>query len=301
MKTNGSRPWTASPLRSLLFVPGWKEKYLAKAEHLEADAFIFDWEESVPPQEKDTARRLTRNALQTGAFATSGKIIRLNHIRSAWFAEDLEACRNLSLDALLLPGVGNPQDAKQALGKIEDVLPQIPVMLLVETATAVVNARAILRVSDRITALVLENNSLSASLKLYPSADREGLLFAMSKILLTARAMKRMAIDGAYLNFTEDETFELHCRQARNLGFDGKTVIHPNQILYANEAFGPTREDIRRAERIVSALAESRASGQAISVLDGHVVEPAEAENAERILAMAAAFDKTKYQTQELK
>lgn len=295
------RSLAARARRSMLFVPGWKEKYLAKSAYLEADSLIFDWEESVPPQEKDTARRLTLTALSSGEFRAAEKVIRINHVGSAWFEDDLAACGKLDFDALLVPGVGNPADMRTLLERLDRELPHLPVMLLVETAEAVLNAGAILAVSERITALVMENNSLSASLKLYPSTDREGLLFAMSHVVLTARAMKRSAIDGAYLNFTEDETFELHCRQARHLGFDGKTVIHPNQILYANEAFGPTREDIRRAERIVAALAESRASGQALSVLDGHVVEPTEAENAERILAMAAAFNKTKIKTQELR
>ncbi|TGK03379.1 CoA ester lyase [Leptospira selangorensis] len=274
------------PRRSLLFVPGWKKRYLEKSKELDVDSLIFDWEESVPPQEKENARHLVEETLGSFEFSKRERIIRINHWQSPWFQEDLQTLKKIRPDSVIIPGIQTAEDISFVLEKINSVLPNLPVLVLIEHAKAVLQAESILKTSEQILALVLENNSLSASLKLYPSSEREGLLFSLSHLVLVCRAYQRIVIDGAYLNYTQPETFELHCRQARNLGFDGKTIIHPNQILYANEAFRPKDSEVVRAEKIVSALEQTKREGFAICVVEGHVIEPIEVENANRILSL---------------
>ncbi|TGN11863.1 FumA C-terminus/TtdB family hydratase beta subunit [Leptospira ilyithenensis] len=274
------------PRRTLLFVPGWKERYLEKATQMPVDSLIFDWADSVPPMEKENARKMVIQSFTKHSYGSKEKIIRINRPGSPWFEEDKQSLKSAKPDAVLITGVRIKADVELILDQINEALPGVPLLILIENAKAVLEAESMLGLSEQIIALVTENNSISQSLKLYPNIERQGLTFSLSQIVLAARAHGRAAIDGAFLNFSSSETFELHCRQARNLGFDGKTLIHPNQILYANEAFRPKTTELVRAKQIIESLEKSKGLGEALAVVDGHIIEQLEIEGAKRILAL---------------
>ncbi len=260
--------------RSLLFLPASNARAIEKARELPVDLIILDLEDAVREEEKAEARRLAVEATKAG-FGDRPVAIRVNPAGSRHFGEDVTAVRHATIDYLVL--------AKAESGKeVHDAgwLVSKPVLAMIETPRGVIDAATI---APSCAGLIAGVNDLTASLGLPAQKERQGLIFALQRIVLAARAADIAVFDGVYNTLEADEGFEAECRQGLAWGFDGKTVIHPSQIETANRLFGPTEAELAEARRLVAA-----ASGGA-QRHEGRMVEAMHVEAARRLIARARA------------
>ena len=274
------------PYRSVLYIPGSKERALDKARDLPTDAIIFDLEDAVAPDAKAGARATLVAALREGGYGKRIKIVRINALTTAWGLEDARALREAGADAMLLPKVNAASDVDNLVDVIGSGL---PIWTMMETPVSVFNAREI-AAHAQVAGLVAGTNDLTKDLGCRVRTDRLPLMAALQMIVMAARAARIVAIDGVYNRFRDGDGLKTECEQGRDLGFDGKTLIHPSQIEIANTAFAPTNSEIDLAERLIAAYEESRASGQGIAVVDGQIVENLHIVAAQRILDRAQAI-----------
>ena len=273
------------PYRSVLYIPASKERALDKARSLDVDAIIFDLEDAVTPDAKVEARDTLKAALQEGGYGARAKIIRLNGLDSAWGREDAEAMKDAAADAFLLPKVGSAADVEALaaiIGKDKDI------WAMIETPMGVMKAEEI-AAHPQMKGFVAGTNDLAKELNCRFRADRLPMITSLSMMLLAAKAHGIVVIDGVYNQFKDDEGLAAECAQGRDMGFEGKTLIHPAQVAVCNEAFSPSAEEIDLAERQIAAFEETEASGQGVAVVDGKIVENLHVETARKILALAEA------------
>jgi len=273
------------PYRSVLYIPASKERALDKARSLDVDAIIFDLEDAVTPDAKVEARDTLKAALQEGGYGARAKIIRLNGLDSAWGREDAEAMKDAAADAFLLPKVGSAADVEALaaiIGKDKDI------WAMIETPMGVMKAEEI-AAHPQMKGFVAGTNDLAKELNCRFRADRLPMITSLSMMLLAAKAHGIVAIDGVYNQFKDDEGLAAECAQGRDMGFEGKTLIHPAQVAVCNEAFSPSAKEIDLAERQIAAFEETEASGQGVAVVDGKIVENLHVETARKILALAEA------------
>ncbi|MCH9824256.1 MAG: CoA ester lyase [Alphaproteobacteria bacterium] len=273
------------PYRSVLYIPASKERALDKARSLDVDAIIFDLEDAVTPDAKVEARDTLKAALQEGGYGARAKIIRLNGLDSAWGREDAEAMKDAAADAFLLPKVGSAADV-EALAAI--IGKDKGIWAMIETPMGVMKAEEI-AAHPQMKGFVAGTNDLAKELNCRFRADRLPMITSLSMMLLAAKAHGIVAIDGVYNQFKDDEGLAAECAQGRDMGFEGKTLIHPAQVAVCNEAFSPSAEEIDLAERQIAAFEETEASGQGVAVVDGKIVENLHVETARKILALAEA------------
>jgi len=285
-------PASIRPRRSVLFLPGSNPRAIEKARELPADGVIFDLEDAVAPEAKNAARAAVASALTAGGYGPRELILRVNPQGSAWGPADLAAAATLPIDAVLLPKVENAESVRLALDRLAALgaPPALDVWCMIETPLGVLAAPQIAAAGPRLAALVLGTSDLSKDLRVRETRDRLPLLTALGLVLLAGRAHGRAILDGVHLDLADAEGFAASCRQGRELGFDGKTLIHPQQIAPANAAFSPSDEDVARAGRLIAAYAEATAAGKGAIRLDGRLVEALHVEEARRILALAAAI-----------
>ena len=273
------------PFRSVLYIPGSKERALEKARCLPVDAIIFDLEDAVAPDAKASARQTLADALKTGGYGKRAKIVRINALTTEWGWEDVRALKDAGADAILLPKVNSVSD----VDVLADLIgPNMPIWTMMETPVSVFNAREI-AAHRQVEGLVTGTNDLTKDLAARSRADRLPLMLALQSIVMAARAARIVAVDGVYNRFRDGDGLKVECEQGRDLGFDGKTLIHPAQIEITNTAFAPTNSEIELAERQIAAYEDSQASGQGIAVVDGQIVENLHVVAAKRILAKAQA------------
>ena len=280
------------PRRSVLYMPGANPRVLEKARTLPADALIFDLEDAVAPEAKDGARAIVAAALAAGGYAPREVIVRVNALDTVWGHADLAAAATLPVDAVLLPKVENADRVRSSLALLDasGAPPELPVWCMVETPKGALAAADIAAASPRIGALVMGTSDLVTELHALATRDRLPLLTALGLVLLAARAHGLAAFDGVHLDLADEDGFVAACRQGRELGFDGKTLIHPKQIAAANTTFAPSGEDIERARRIVAAYAEAERGGKGVVVVGGRLVEALHVAEARRSLALAKAI-----------
>ena len=280
------------PRRSVLFMPGSNPRALEKARVLPADGLIFDLEDAVAPEAKETARTAVAAALTTGDYAPRELVVRINPLDTIWGHADLAVAATLPIDAVLLPKVENAERVRLTIDLL-DVLgaaPELAVWCMIETPLGVLAAAEIAGASPRIAALVLGTSDLTADLHARPNRDRLPLLTALGLVLLAGSAHGRAILDGVHLDLGDAEGFAAACRQGRDLGFDGKTLIHPDQIAPANAAFAPNAEEAARARRLIAAYAEAEAAGKGAVRFEGRLVEALHLEEARRTIALADAI-----------
>ena len=276
---------TPRPYRSVLYIPASKERALDKARGLDVDAIIFDLEDAVTPEAKVEARDTLKAALKEGGYGARAKIIRLNGLESAWGRADAEALKDAEADAFLLPKVGSAADVEALaaiIGKDKDI------WAMIETPMGVMRAEEI-AAHPQMKGFVAGTNDLAKELNCRFRADRLPMITSLSMMLLAAKAHGIVAIDGVYNQFKDDEGLAAECAQGRDMGFEGKTLIHPAQVTVCNAAFSPSAEEIDLAERQIAAFEEVEASGQGVAVVDGKIVENLHIETARKILALAEA------------
>ena len=285
----------AAPIRlrrSVLFLPGANPRALEKARALPADGLIFDLEDAVAPDGKDNARASVAVALRAGGYAPRELILRVNPLETPWGHADLAAAATLPLDAVLLPKVENAERVRLAIDLLDALgaPPELAVWCMIETPLGVLAAAEIAAASPRIGALVLGTSDLTKDLHAKEARDRRPLLTALGLVLLAGRAHGRAVLDGVHLDLDDAEGFAAVCRQGSELGFDGKTLIHPTQIDPANAAFSPTAEEAVQARRIIAAYAEAAGAGKGAVRIDGRLVEALHVEAAHRTVALVEAI-----------
>jgi citrate lyase subunit beta / citryl-CoA lyase len=278
--------------RSLLFVAGSNPRALEKARALPADGLIFDLEDAVAPMAKEEARTAVMAALAAGGYGGRELVLRVNALDTPWGHADLAAAATMPIDGVLLPEVENPDRVRlvAALLNALEAPPERTIWCMLETPLGILDARPIAAASPRLAALVLGSSDLTKDLHAAHTRDRLPLMTALQLVLLAARAYGLAALDGVHLDLSDDEGFALACRQGRELGFDGKTLIHPKQIEAANTAFAPSAEEVAWSRRIIAAYAEAERSGKGVVLVDGKLIENLHVDNARRVVAVAEAI-----------
>ena len=272
------------PYRSALYIPGSRPRALDKARGLPVDVILFDLEDAVSPDEKTTARATLAEELGKGGYGNRLKVVRINGLDTGWGTEDAKAADAMDCDAVLLPKVNSAADV-DALAAITGK----PIWAMMETPLGVLNALEI-AAHPKLEGFVLGTNDLAKDLNTRHRADREPLLTSLQLCLLAARAHGVVAVDGVYNAFKDEDGFKVECEQGRDMGFDGKTLIHPAQVAIANAAFAPTQAEIDLATRQIAAFAEAEAEGQGVAVVDGKIVENLHIVTAKATLAKAKAI-----------
>src|SRR5690242_3791170 len=280
------------PRRSVLYLPGSNPRALEKARVLPADALIFDLEDAVAPDAKEAARATIAAALSEGGYAPRELILRVNGLDTVWGHADLGVAATLPIDAVLLPKVESADRVRLAVALLNALgaPPELAVWCMIETPLGVLQAAEIAGASPRLAGLVLGTSDLTKDLNARETRDRLPLMTALGLVLLAARAYGIAVLDGVQLDLTDQAGFVASCRQGRDLGFDGKTLIHPTQIEPANAAFAPDTDEIARARRLVIAYTEGIAAGKGAIRHEGRLVEALHVEAARRTLALAEAI-----------
>jgi len=275
----------ARPYRSVLYIPGSKERALEKAKGLPVDAIIFDLEDAVAVEEKPAARALLAETLKAGGYGNRAKIVRINGLEAEWGRDDIAAFVGADIDAILIPKVGSAADVQA----VADLIPDVALWAMMETPRGMLNAAEI-AAHPRMKGFVMGTNDLAKELKCRFRPDRLPMLTGLQLCLMAARAEGIVAVDGVYNAFRDDDGLRAECAQGRDMGFDGKTLIHPAQLAIANAAFAPTEDEIDLARRQIEAFEKAEAEGQGVAVVDGKIVENLHIVTAKETLAKAAAI-----------
>ncbi|RHW27396.1 CoA ester lyase [Nocardioides immobilis] len=278
------------PLRSVLYMPSSNERALEKAKTIAADAIIFDLEDAVAPDAKPSAREAAAAAVQSGEYGRRELIIRVNGIGTEWHDDDIKAAAAAGPDVVLVPKVNSAEevyelvDALGAAGAPEHT----KLWAMVETPIAMLNALSIAQASERLTGFVMGTNDLVKELYAEHVPGRQPVITGLGLALLAARAAGIVIIDGVYNDVKNLEGFLAEVEQGRQMGFDGKTLIHPGQVEGANEGFAPSEQAIEDARGLIQAWEDGKGSG--VVTYNGRMVENLHVESAERTLAIADAI-----------
>jgi len=270
------------PTRSALYIPGSKPRALDKARGLTCDVILFDLEDAVAPDAKIEARSTLHDALAQGGYGGRLKLVRINGLDTDWGADDARAAAKMPCDGVLVPKVSSPAD----LDAVADLVPDLPLWAMMETPLGILNAQTI-AAHPRLEGFVIGTNDLAKDMG---SRTRAALTTALQHCLLAARAAGIVAIDGVYNAYQDEDGLQRECIEGRDMGFDGKSLIHPAQLDTANAVFGPTAEDIDLAHRQIAAFDAAVAEGQGVAVLDGRIVENLHIVTARATLAKADAI-----------
>ena len=282
---------TTRPRRTVLYLPGSNARALEKARSLATDALILDLEDAVAPDAKSTAREQVAAAVTAGGFGHREVLVRVNGADTDWFEPDIAAVAAAPPDGVLVPKVSSAADvaeveaALSAAGAPDD----LPMWAMLETPRAVLDAAAITAASDRLVGFVMGTNDLAKELRSAHVPGRAPLLTSLAWCLLAVRDAGKTIVDGVYNDLDDAEGFAAECRQAVELGFDGKTVIHPRQLEACNAAFTPTDSEVAHASRVIEAFEAASAEGKGVVTVDGKLIENLHVEQARRTLAVVEA------------
>jgi citrate lyase subunit beta/citryl-CoA lyase len=279
------------PRRSVLYMPAANERALEKAKALPCDAIIFDLEDAVAPDAKPVARDRAAAAVRSGDYGRRELTIRCNGLTTPWGEDDLAAAAEAGPAAVVVPKVDSARYVDEIAARLDRVTSTapIPIWAMIETPTAILDVRAI-AAHQRVDALVLGTNDLARELRAPLVPGRANLVPHLARALLAAREAGKVALDGVYNDVTDTAGFEAECRQAVELGFDGKTLIHPGQVEPANRAWTPSSDEIALAQRIIDAFTAAEAEGRGVVTVDGRMIENLHVANARRTLAVADAI-----------
>ena len=281
------------PRRSALYMPGSNARALEKARSLPADALILDLEDAVSPDAKRDARQEIVNALdQRDAYAWRELIVRVNGLDTPWGHSDLSAMARARAGAILLPKVEGSDTVRRALHVLDlaGAPPSLPIWCMIETPRGVLRVEEIAD-TERVQCLVMGTSDLTKDLHAHHTKNRLPMLASLEICLLAARAARISILDGVHLDLADEAGFVESCRQGREFGFDGRTLIHPKQIEAANEAFGPSPDEVAWARRIIDAYDAARAAGKGVVVVDGKLVENLHVLEARRLVALAESIE----------
>lgn len=280
---------TPRPRRSALYLPGNKDRALEKAKFLPADVLIFDLEDAVGPDAKAESRTRVCSAVASAGYRPREVVVRINGAGTDWHEDDLTAVAASAADAVLVPKVETGHEV-EALANTLDRLGaprSLQLWAMIETPRAILRAEEIASASERLTVLVVGTNDLVNDLHGRHVPGRAPVAPALSWAVLGARAAGKSILDGVYNAIDDEAGFRAEATQGREMGFDGKTLIHPGQVGPANELFGPSEKELADARRIVSAYQEAQAAGASVITVDGRMIESLHVRDAQRILGLA--------------
>jgi citrate lyase subunit beta/citryl-CoA lyase len=278
------------PLRSVLYMPSSNERALEKAKSIACDGLILDLEDAVAPDAKPAARDAACAAAASGEYGRRTVTIRVNGIGTEWHEADLEAAAQAGPDAVVVPKVNSAAEVRQLVDALEryGAPDRTTLWAMVETPVAILDALAIARASERLSTLVMGTNDLVKELYAEHVPGRAPILPSLHTALLAARAAGIAILDGVYNDVKDTDGFLAECRQGREMGFDGKTLIHPGQVEGANEAFAPSEQAVEDARGLIRAWEDGRGSG--VVTYNGRMVENLHVESARRTLAIDEAI-----------
>ena len=279
------------PRRSVLYMPGANTRALEKAKTLAADSLILDLEDAVAPDAKVAARQNILTALQTG-FGYREAVVRINGLNTPWGLDDLKTFANSKADAIVLPKVESAAQVQEVAKVLKErnARPDLTIWAMIETPKAIFKLEEISGSHPLLEALVLGTSDLVKDLHARHTPSRVETQTALSLSILAARAFGLCVLDGVHLSLDDEAGLKQSCIQGRDMGFDGKTLIHPSQIAFANETFGPSTEEVAEAQERITAYEAAIKSGAGIAVLNGKLIEELHIQDAKRILALANAI-----------
>jgi citrate lyase subunit beta / citryl-CoA lyase len=277
------------PRRSVLYMPSSNERALEKAKAIAADAIIFDLEDAVAPDAKELAREAAAAAVQSGEYGARELIIRVNGIGTEWHDEDIVAAAKAGPDVVLVPKVNSAAEVQQLVAALEaaGAPEKTSLWAMVETPIGMLNALSIAQASPRLTGFVMGTNDLVKELYAEHVPGRQPVITGLGLALLAARAAGIVIIDGVYNDVKNTEGFLAEVEQGRQMGFDGKTLIHPGQVEGANEGFAPSAQAVEEAKGLIEAW-DNRTTG--VVTYNNKMVESLHVESAQRTLSIAEAI-----------
>ena len=281
------------PRRSVLYMPGANERALEKAQGLPADALILDLEDAVAPDAKDEARDRVCAAASSGAYGRREIAIRANGIGTQWHEADVAAIAAAGPDAIVVPKIDSVDDVRAVEAALESggAPARTRIWAMVETPVAMLHAEEIATCSERLAVLVMGTNDLAKELGAEHVPGRQPLLTGLALCLLAARAAGKVILDGVYNDIKDAEGFLAECRQGKQMGFDGKTLIHPSQLDPCNEVFAPSPDEVASAREVIGAFEEAEREGRGVVTVNGRMIENLHVEQARRTLAQAQAIE----------
>ena len=282
------------PRRSVLYMSGSNSRALEKARDLEADCLIFDLEDAVAPEAKEKAQSQIAAAIRAGGYGQREIIIRTNAVETKWFSSDAATVAASNADAVLLPKIESPATIKEAIRQLNKAgaTSDLPIWIMAETPRGVLDLDDIIAAEPRVTVIVMGTSDLAKEMRIQPTTGRTGLTYSLAHCVLTARAHGLDIIDGVHLALDDTEGLKTACQQGRELGFDGKSLIHPRQIAAANEHFGVSATEVGSAREIIEAWKTARKEGHGLTVVNGQLIEQLHVDDAERVLAIFTAIQK---------
>ncbi len=284
------------PRRSVLYVPGTNARALEKARTLPVDAVVLDLEDSVAPEAKETARKQVREAVSARAFGPREVAVRINGLETEWWLADVDMIHDVKPDAIVVPKVTRAETIENLAGRLMDIGADhaIRVWAMMESPLAILHAEEIAAVAHdietRLSCLIIGTNDLALTMRARIVPGRGPMLPWIATCIAAARAHGIDILDGPYNSISDAAGFAAECAQARDLGFDGKTIIHPNQVDACNAAFSPSAPEIAEATKIAAAFDLPENKGKGVIALDGRMVERLHADMARRTLAIAEAI-----------
>ena len=285
---------TIRPRRSLLYMPGSNARALEKARSLPADGLILDMEDAVAPDAKQVAREQIAAALGEGGYGHRELMVRINALSTPWGADDIAAVctAGAAPDSVLIPKISSALDVEEAVAALDAAgCPEtVDVWIMAETPLCILNIAEI-AAHPRLRGIVMGTSDLSKDTRVRHTPDRLGFIAALNLCVYAARANGLDVIDGVHLDLEDDAGLRTACEQGRDLGFDGKSLIHPKQIAAANAAFAPDEKEVAAAKEIIAGFEAAKAQGKGVVVVNGRLVENLHVEEAKRQLALAEAIE----------
>lgn len=276
------------PRRSMLYVPGCNTHYLERAKTLHADSVILDLGDPILVGCKEESRdNVVRYVIQ-GGYGSREVVVRVNDLYSIWGADDIKAVAKLPVDAVLFPNIESREHVLTALAKLDEAGgSHLPIMVMIESPIAVLNAKEIASASDRIVCIVMATSDLISQLHARVTHERSAILTSLSLVILAARAYGRAVVDGITSDFKNMHSFEYACRLGRDMGFDGKSLVHPAQLPYSNDAYTPKDSEVSYAREVIQALKDANEAGKGTVVVDNKLVEHHHVRAAERLIKLS--------------
>ena len=271
-------------LRSVLYMPGINQKAMDKALNLDCDAVVLDLEDAVEVSKKEDSRQLVIRQIENNDYGPRVVVVRVNDLGTKWGEQDVAAVANLPIQAILVPKVSEIRDISRMVDLLNRLGSELPIWIMVETPLAIININELAH-QPRVTALVMGTSDLVVDLCAEHLEERQNISYALQRSIIAARAFGKKILDGVHLDFRDLDSLRNVCRLGKSMGFDGKTLIHPDQIPVANDAFSPSEAELDKAKRVIDAWRSAQTRGSGVVEVDGTLVESLHVEEAKRLIS----------------